>query len=67
MVGCGWFVARFVASLCQVMARFVAGFVMGFWLVCSWVFAEFMVRLGSWWLLCRGVVVRETESWWWGG
>ena len=33
---------------------FVAGFVVGFWLVCGWIFVGFVVGLVSWWLLCGG-------------
>ena len=33
---------------------FFNGFVVGFWLVCGWIFTGFMVGLVSWWLLCGG-------------
>ena len=45
---CGW-----------VCGWVMPGFVVGFWLVCSLVFAKFVVGLGLWWLLCGGVVERE--------
>ena len=32
---------------------------LGLWLVCGCVFAEFMVGLGSQWLLCGDVVERD--------
>ena len=32
----------------------MTGFVVGFWLVCGWIFVGFVVGLVSWWLLCGG-------------